>query len=41
MAHKYHPDKLNDLGEELKKSGTEKFRSLKEAYESLKKQRGF
>ena len=41
MAHKYHPDKLNDLGEDLKKSGTEKFRSVKEAYESLKKQRGF
>lgn len=41
MAHKYHPDKLNDLGEELKKNATEKFRSVKEAYESLKKQRGF
>ncbi len=41
MAMKYHPDKLNDLGEELKKAGTEKFRSVKEAYDLLKKQRGF
>ena len=40
MAMKYHPDKVNDLGEEVKKSATEKFRSINEAYESLKKQRG-
>lgn len=40
MAMKYHPDKVNDLGEEVKKSATEKFRSINEAYESLKKKRG-
>jgi DnaJ like chaperone protein len=40
MAMKYHPDKVNDLGEEIKKSATEKFRSINEAYESIKKQRG-
>ena len=40
MAMKYHPDKVIDLGEEVKKSATEKFRSINEAYESLKKQRG-
>jgi len=40
MAKKYHPDKVNDLGEEVKKSATEKFRSVNEAYENLKKQRG-
>ena len=40
MAMKYHPDKVNDLGEEIKKSATEKFRSLNEAYENIKKQRG-
>jgi DnaJ like chaperone protein len=40
MAKKYHPDLVNDLGEEVKKSATEKFRSVNEAYESLKKQRG-
>lgn len=39
MAMKYHPDKVNDLGEDVKKSATEKFRSVNEAYESLKKQR--
>ena len=41
MAMKYHPDKVNDLGEDVKKSATEKFRSINEAYENLKKQRGF
>ena len=40
MAMKYHPDKVNDLGEDVKKSATEKFRSINEAYENLKKQRG-
>jgi DnaJ like chaperone protein len=40
MAMKYHPDKVNDLGDEVKKSATEKFRSINEAYESLKKKRG-
>ncbi len=39
MAMKYHPDKVNDLGEEVKKSATEKFRSVNEAYETLKKER--
>jgi len=41
MAMKYHPDKVNNLGEEVKKSATDKFRSVNEAFESLKKQRGF
>ena len=40
MAKKYHPDKVNDLGEDVKKSATEKFRYINEAYENLKKQRG-
>jgi len=40
MAKKYHPDLVNELGEDVKKSATEKFRSINEAYESLKKQRG-
>src|SRR5665647_1383294 len=40
MAMKYHPDKVNELGDDVKKSATEKFRSVNEAYESLKKQRG-
>lgn len=41
MAMKYHPDKVNDLGEEIKKSATEKFRSIKDAYETLKKEKHF
>lgn len=41
MAMKYHPDKVNNLGEEMKKSATEKFRSINSAYEDLKKARGF
>ncbi|MDO9153113.1 MAG: TerB family tellurite resistance protein [Paludibacter sp.] len=41
MAMKYHPDKVNNLGEDVKKSATEKFRSINEAYETLKNQRGF
>lgn len=41
MAMKYHPDKLNSLGEDVKKAANEKFRSVNEAYESLKKQRAF
>lgn len=41
MAMKYHPDKVHNLGEDIKKSATDKFRSVNEAYEHLKKQRGF
>lgn len=40
MAMKYHPDKVNNLGEDVKKSATDKFRVLNEAYENLKKKRG-
>jgi len=39
MAMKYHPDKVSELGEDVKKTATEKFRSINEAYESLKKSR--
>lgn len=41
MAMKYHPDKLSGLGDDLKNAGAEKFRSVKDAYDHLKKQRGF
>jgi len=40
MAMKYHPDKVNNLGDDVKKSATEKFRVINEAYESIKKSRG-
>jgi DnaJ like chaperone protein len=41
MAMKYHPDKVANLGDDIKKSATEKFRAVNEAYEHLKKQRNF
>lgn len=40
MAMKYHPDKVNSLGEEVRQNATEKFRKVKEAYDYLKEQRG-
>ncbi len=40
MAMKYHPDKVAGAGEEAKQSATEKFRSINEAYEAAKQQRG-
>ena len=41
MAMKFHPDKVANLGEDIKKSATEKFRAVNEAYEHLKKIRKF
>jgi len=41
MAVKYHPDKVSHLGDEYKKAAEDKFQKLNEAYESIKKQRGF
>jgi len=40
MAMKYHPDKVSHLGEDFKKVAQEKFRKVKDAYDSIKKQRG-
>lgn len=37
MAMKYHPDKVQNLGDDVKKSATDKFRAVNEAYEYLKK----
>lgn len=39
MAMKYHPDRVNHLGEDFKKAADEKFKKVKEAYEMIKKQR--
>lgn len=41
MAKKYHPDKVNHLGEDVKKQAEEKFRKVQEAYDNLKKVKGF
>ena len=35
LAKKYHPDKLNNLSEREISYATEKFRKIKNAYESL------
>ncbi len=40
MALKYHPDKVNHLGEEIKRAAEEKFRKVKDAYDRIKKERG-
>jgi DnaJ like chaperone protein len=40
MVKKYHPDKLQDLGKEHLKGANEKFQSIQEAYDSIKKERG-
>jgi DnaJ like chaperone protein len=40
MAMKYHPDKVEHLGEDVKKAANEKFKQLNNAYEDIKKQRG-
>ena len=40
MAMKYHPDKVHNLGDDMKKSATEKFRTINDAYETIKKARG-
>jgi DnaJ like chaperone protein len=39
MAVKYHPDKVNHLGEEIRKSADEKFARVNEAYNKIKKER--
>lgn len=41
LAIKYHPDKVSHLGEEYQKGAKEKFQSIQEAYENIKKQKGF
>ncbi len=39
MALKYHPDKVNHLGEEVKNLAEEKFKMVNEAYNNIKKSR--
>ncbi|WNW00904.1 TerB family tellurite resistance protein [Tenacibaculum sp. HL-MS23] len=40
MAKKYHPDKLEGLGEEHKEGANEKFQKIQAAYEQIKNERG-
>lgn len=41
MAIKFHPDKVAHLGEEFQDRAKEKFQKVSEAYEAIKKERGF
>ncbi|MDZ4822278.1 MAG: TerB family tellurite resistance protein [Flavobacteriales bacterium] len=41
MAMKYHPDKVRGLGEQHEKAAQAKFIKVQQAYEQLKKERGF
>lgn len=41
MAKKYHPDRVQHLGEEHHKGAEEKFRQVQEAYEHIQQERGF
>ncbi len=40
MAVRFHPDKVNHLGEEFQQSAKEKFQKVNEAYEKIKRERG-
>jgi len=41
MAKKYHPDRVQNLGEEHIKGAKEKFQKIQDAYEKIKSQRNF
>tara|TARA_B100000427_G_scaffold278387_1_gene248109 strand:+ start:52 stop:777 length:726 start_codon:yes stop_codon:yes gene_type:complete len=41
LAIKFHPDKIGNLGEGPKKQAKERFLQIQEAYEQIKKARGF
>ena len=41
MAITHHPDKVASMGEEYQKGAQEKFLKIQEAYENIKKKRGF
>ncbi len=41
LAIRFHPDKVASLGEEFQKGAKEKFQNVQEAYENIKKSRGF
>lgn len=41
MAIKYHPDKVQHLGEDIRLAAEQKFKMVNEAYDKIKKERGF
>ena len=40
MANKYHPDKVAHLGVEMQRLAEEKFKSVNDAYQKIKQERG-
>jgi DnaJ like chaperone protein len=40
QAMKHHPDKVNHLGDEIRKAAEERFAKLNESYERIKRARG-
>lgn len=40
LAVKHHPDKVHNLGVDVQKAAEERFKSISEAYEKIKKDRG-
>jgi DnaJ like chaperone protein len=40
LAVKHHPDKVFNLGSDVQKAAEERFKSISEAYEKIKKDRG-
>lgn len=40
LAMKYHPDKVEGLGEDVKRNAEAQFREINEAYEQIKSERG-
>lgn len=41
LAFKHHPDRVESLGADVRKSAEEKFKTIVAAYETIKKERGF
>ncbi len=41
MAKKYHPDKVAYLGDDVRKAAEQKLQEVNEAYDKIRKQRGF
>lgn len=41
LANKYHPDKVQHLGDDFQRLAEEKFKAINEAYQKIKKERQF
>ena len=40
MAMKHHPDRVSALGEDVRKAAEERFKSIADAYDRIRKERG-